>query len=86
MRLGHQISTWLIWLLAAAVLLIYCLIRSDTLFTLVQVINITAIIATIFLARRGNQICPYHFNAALPHRVVGSDDMLGENYVALTND
>jgi hypothetical protein len=34
------------------------------LFALVQAINITAIITTIFLARRGNQICPYHFDTA----------------------
>jgi uncharacterized protein with PQ loop repeat len=65
---GISISTWLIWLLAAALLLIYCIIRSDVLFTFVQVINITAIIATIILVRRGNQICSYHFDTALTRR------------------
>ena len=62
---GISISTWLIWLVAGALLLSYCIFRNDTLFTLVQVINITAIMATIILARRGNRICPYHLKTAL---------------------
>ena len=62
---GISISTWLIWLVAGVLLLSYCIIRNDTLFTFVQVINITAIIATIILARRGNQICPHHLNKAV---------------------
>ena len=62
---GISISTWLIWLAAGAFLLSYCIFRNDTLFTIVQVINIAAIVATIMLARRGNQICPYHLRTAL---------------------
>ena len=62
---GISISTWLIWLVAGSVLLSYCIFRNDTLFTFVQVINITAIVATIILARRGNRICPYHLKTAL---------------------
>ena len=62
---GISISTWLIWLVAGVLLLSYCIIRNDALFTFVQVINITAIIATIILARRGNRICPYHLKMAL---------------------
>ena len=62
---GISISTWLIWLLAGALLLSYCIFRNDTLFTFVQAINITAIIATIILARRSNSICPYHLDTAL---------------------
>ncbi len=62
---GISISTWLIWLVAGALLLTYCIIRNDTLFTFVQGINITAILATIMLARRGNRICPYHLEIAL---------------------
>ena len=62
---GISISTWLIWLVAGVLLLSYCIFRNDTLFTLVQVINITAIMATIILARRGNRICPYHLKMAL---------------------
>ena len=57
---GISISTWLIWLVAGAFLLSYCIFRNDALFTIVQVINITAIVATVVLARRSNQICPYH--------------------------
>ena len=62
---GISISTWLIWLVAGSVLLSYCTFRNDTLFAFVQVINITAIMATIILARRGNRICPYHLKTAL---------------------
>jgi lipid-A-disaccharide synthase-like uncharacterized protein len=57
---GISVSTWVIWLVAGALLLSYCVLRNDTLFTFVQVINITAIVATIVLARRSNRICPYH--------------------------
>jgi uncharacterized protein with PQ loop repeat len=62
---GISISTWVIWLVAGALLLSYCIVRNDTLFTFVQVINITAIVATIILARRGNRVCPYHLKTAL---------------------
>jgi lipid-A-disaccharide synthase-like uncharacterized protein len=61
---GISVSTWLIWLAAGFLLLGYTLFRNDTLFALVQIINITAIMATIILARRSNQICPYHLNPA----------------------
>ena len=57
---GISISTWLIWLVAGALLLSYSISRNDTLFTFVQVINITAIVATIVLARKGNQVCANH--------------------------
>lgn len=50
---------------AGVLLLSYCIFRNDTLFTFVQVINITAIMATIILARRANPICPYHLERAL---------------------
>jgi uncharacterized protein with PQ loop repeat len=62
---GISISTWLIWLVAGALLLSYCVFRNDTLFTFVLVINITAIMATIILARRSNRICPYHLKTTL---------------------
>jgi lipid-A-disaccharide synthase-like uncharacterized protein len=65
---GISISTWLIWLVAGALLLSYCVFRNDTLFTFVQVINITAIMATIVLARRSNRICPYHLKMTLAAR------------------
>jgi|GEM_PF-1097266 len=60
---GISILTWVIWLVAGALLLSYCIFRNDTLFALVQVINITAIVATIVLARRSDRICPYHNSA-----------------------
>jgi lipid-A-disaccharide synthase-like uncharacterized protein len=66
---GISISTWLIWLLAGTLLLIYCIFRNDTLFTFVQGINIAAIMATIILARRSNNTCQYH--QQLPTRVSG---------------
>ena len=74
---GISISTWLIWLVAGAVLLSYCIFRNDTLFTFVQLINIAAIVATIILARRGNRICPYHLKTALVARDQTRD---GETY------
>jgi lipid-A-disaccharide synthase-like uncharacterized protein len=57
---GTSIATWLIWLLAGSLLLGYSIFRHDPLFVFVQGINITAIGATILLARRSNNICPYH--------------------------
>lgn len=82
---GISISTWLIWLLAGVLLLTYCVFRNDTLFTFVQVINITAILATIILARRSNKICPYHLQTTLTARGKGAnavrkvkDEAIGE--------
>lgn len=68
---GISITTWLIWLVAGALLMSYCLVRNDTLFTFVQGINITAIVATIVLARRGDRVCPYHLNTTLARAEVG---------------
>lgn len=56
---GISLLTWLIWLVADILLLTYSLWRSDMLFVFVQSINIMAIVATILLVRRSNQICPY---------------------------
>ena len=61
---GISISTWLIWLLASALLLIYCILQHDSLFIIVQSINIIAIVTTIILARRSNHVCPYHLKKA----------------------
>jgi len=57
---GISISTWLIWLPASTLLLTYCILRHDSLFIIVQGINITAIVTTIILARRSNHVCPHH--------------------------
>jgi lipid-A-disaccharide synthase-like uncharacterized protein len=66
---GISISSWLIWLVAGALLLGYSIFRSDTLFTFVQLINVMAILATIILARKSNQICPYHSEPVFVERV-----------------
>lgn len=62
---GISLWTWAIWLVSSALLLGYAVMRSDILFVVVQSINILAIAATIFLARRANTICPYHLASAL---------------------
>ena len=86
---GISISTWLIWLAAGGLLLSYCIFRNDTLFAFVQVINLTAIMATIILARRGNRICPYHLEMALgggdQKEAVKCAAYEGDTHVANTN-
>ena len=59
---GISILTWIIWLIGSLLLFAYCILRRDFLFIVVQSINITAIVTTIFLARRSNSICPYHLS------------------------
>jgi uncharacterized protein with PQ loop repeat len=57
---GISVLTWLIWLVASALLLVYCLLRREVLMCVVQAVNISAIATTILLVRRSNHICPYH--------------------------
>lgn len=57
---GISISTWLIWLAASVLLLAYCIFRSEILLSVVQICSIAAILLTIILVRRSNNICPYH--------------------------
>jgi len=57
---GISLKTWVIWLFSSALLLIYALLREEILFVVVQIINIAAILTTIALIRRSNNICPYH--------------------------
>lgn len=57
---GISVLTWLIWLIASALLLTYCILRRELLMCIVQVINIAAILTTIILVRRSNRVCPYH--------------------------
>ena len=57
---GISITTWLIWLVSSALLLVYCVHRRDFLMCAVQGVNIAAIAATIILVRRSNRLCPYH--------------------------
>lgn len=58
---GISVSTWVIWLVASVLLLIYCLFRQEVLLSLVQVINMAAILTTIILVRRSDYICSYHW-------------------------
>lgn len=57
---GISRLTWLIWLVASALLLTYCALRREVLLCFVQGVNILAIATTLILVRRSNQICPYH--------------------------
>jgi uncharacterized protein with PQ loop repeat len=61
---GISVLTWLIWLIASALLLAYCILRRDVLMGVVQGINIAAIATTILLVRRSNNICPHHLERA----------------------
>ncbi|MFL6228929.1 MAG: PQ-loop repeat-containing protein [Pyrinomonadaceae bacterium] len=57
---GISVSTWLIWLASSALLFGYCVFRRETLMCVVQGVNIAAIVTTIALVRRSNNVCPYH--------------------------
>jgi lipid-A-disaccharide synthase-like uncharacterized protein len=57
---GISVTTWMIWLVASAFLLVYALMGGSTLFVFVQVINMLAIIVTIVLAKRSTAVCPFH--------------------------
>jgi lipid-A-disaccharide synthase-like uncharacterized protein len=86
---GISISTWVIWLVAGALLLSYCIFRSDTLFAIVQVVNITASVTTIVLALRSDRICPYHRSAVKVARTTKNNESIRlqkEHYAAKTNE
>ena len=57
---GIGVATWLIWLVASMLLLIYCFTREEFLLSVVQAVSITAIAMTLILVRRSNRICPHH--------------------------
>ena len=61
---GISVLTWLLWLIASSLLLIYCLLRGEAMLSIVQAVNIAAILTTLLLVRRSNQICPHHLKAA----------------------
>src|SRR5918992_853525 len=61
---GISRLTWLIWLVASSLLLIYCLLRREAMLTVVQAVNIAAIVTTLLLVRRSNQVCPHHLKVA----------------------
>lgn len=62
---GISITTWVIWLVASVFLLAYAIAGKSTLFVVVQSINMLAVAATIILAKRANNICPFHAESAL---------------------
>ena len=61
---GISIQTWLIWLVASVLLLVYCISRAEILLSVVQVSSIAAILLTIILVRKSNKICPHHLAKA----------------------
>lgn len=61
---GISLATWWIWLVSSALLLTYAALDGSTMFVLVQAINMLAIAATIVLAKRSENVCPYHQQTA----------------------
>ena len=61
---GISSLTWLIWLAASALLLIYCVLRREAMLSVVQAVNIAAIVTTLLLVQRNNRVCPHHLKAA----------------------
>ena len=61
---GISVLTWLIWLAASALLLTYCVLRREAMLSVVQAVNIAAIVTTLLLVRRSNRVCPHHLNVA----------------------
>lgn len=61
---GISVSTWVIWLIASALLLIYCIVRRELLLSVVQLSNMASIILTIALVRRSDNVCSYHVSVA----------------------
>lgn len=57
---GISVWTWVIWLIASSLLLIYCIVRGEVLLSVVQLSNMASIVMTISLVRRSNNICPHH--------------------------
>ncbi|HEX2639522.1 MAG TPA: PQ-loop repeat-containing protein [Pyrinomonadaceae bacterium] len=62
---GISLTTWWIWLVSSLFLLTYAFSDGSTLFVLVQAINMLAIVTTIFLAKRSNNVCPYHLRQTM---------------------
>ena len=57
---GISVSTWVIWLVASILLLSYCVLHHEALLGVVQAANLAAIMTTLILVGRSNNICPYH--------------------------
>lgn len=59
---GISVRTWVLWLIASILLLIYCIIRGEILLSVVQISNMASIVTTIALVRRSNTVCEYHLS------------------------
>jgi uncharacterized protein with PQ loop repeat len=59
---GISVWTWVIWLIASILLLIYCIVRGEVLLSVVQVANMASIAITIALVRRSDKVCSYHLS------------------------
>jgi uncharacterized protein with PQ loop repeat len=57
---GISVWTWVLWLIASSLLLIYCIIRGEVLLSIVQITNMASIVTTIVLVKRSDTVCPYH--------------------------
>ena len=57
---GISVSTWVIWLVASVLLLIYCVVRQEVLLSVVQATNMAAILTTIILVKRSKYLCVEH--------------------------
>ena len=57
---GISRVTWLIWLVASALLLTYCALRREVLLCFVQGVNILAIATTLILVRGSIRNRPHH--------------------------
>lgn len=49
---GISLFSWVVWLVAASLLLAYALLRQDLIFSIVQIINVGAILTIMVLARK----------------------------------
>jgi len=68
---GISQLTWLIWLAASTLLLFYCALRGEVMLSVVQAVNIAAIVTTLLLVRRSNRVCPYHMKGSVARTASG---------------
>jgi lipid-A-disaccharide synthase-like uncharacterized protein len=73
---GISLTTWWIWLVSSLFLLTYAFSDGSTLFVLVQAINMLAIVTTIFLAKRSNNVCPHHLQQTMKAKAGDKPDVV----------
>ena len=69
---GISVWTWVIWLVASVLLLVYCIVRGEILLSVVQLSNIASIVTTIILVRRSNNICSSHYGGGRKARDIAA--------------